>query len=106
MKNKQKESDGMIRVSPPFLEELLGMIEESRKSLAGAVNAAMTMLYWRIGKRIVATLSQELNRSNFCAIIPFENSLHRDFYAEMCRIERWSAQGSARSGSELLKEGK
>jgi hypothetical protein len=106
MKNKQREREEMMRVSPPLLGELRGMIEESRRSLAGAVNASMTMLYWQIGTRIVATLSQELNRSNFCAIIPLEKSLRRDFYAEMCRVERWSAQGSARSVGVLLKEGK
>ena len=78
MANKQRETDGMIRVSPPLLEELRRMIEESRRSLAWAVNAAMTMLYWRIGtrinqeilqgeraeygKQIVASVSQELSR--------------------------------------------
>jgi hypothetical protein len=104
MANKQRETDGKMRVSPPLLEELRGMIEESRRSLAGEVNAAMTMLYWRIAKRIVATLSQQLSWSHFCEIIPLEKSLQRDFYAEMCRIERWSAQGPARSVGNLLKE--
>ena len=158
MANKQRETDGKMRVSPPLLEELRRMIEESRRSLAGEVNAAMTMLYWRIGTRInqeilqgeraeygkqivasvsqelsreygqgfsysaltrmvkfseflpdvkiVATLSQQLSWSHFCEIIPLEKSLQRDFYAEMCRIERWSAQGPARSVCNLLKEGK
>ncbi len=106
MKNQQKESDGMVRLSPPLLEELRGMIEESRRSLAGTVNAAMTMLYWRIGTRIVATSSQQLRVSHFCTIILLEQSLLHDFYAEMCRIECWSAQESARSVCDLLKEGK
>jgi len=104
--NKQKETAAMMRLSPPFLEELRGMIEESRKSLAGAVNAAITMLYCRIGKRIVATLSQQLSWSHFCEIITLENYLPRDFYAERCRIKRWRAKGSARSVGKLLKEGK
>jgi hypothetical protein len=106
MANKQKETAGMMRLSPPLLEELRRMIEESRRSLAGAVNAAMTMLYWRIGTRIVATLSQQLSWSQFGEIIPLEKSLQRDFYSEMCRIEHWRTQGSARSIGKLLKEGK
>ena len=104
MANKQKKTAGLMRLSPPLLGELRGMIEESRRSLAGAVNAAMTMLYWRIGKQIVATLSQQLSWSHFCEIIPLEKSLQRDFYAEMCRIEHWSTQGFARSVGKLLKE--
>ncbi len=104
MANKQRETDGKMRVSPPLLEELRRMIEESRRSLAGAVNAAMTMLYWRIGKQIVATLSQQLSWSHFCEIIPHETSLQHDFYAEKCRFERRSAQGPARSVGNLLKE--
>ena len=54
------------------------LIEESRHAVAATVNAAMTMLYWRIGKRInedilkgkradygkqiIATLSQQLSQ--------------------------------------------
>lgn len=39
---------------------------------------------------IVATLSQELSWSHFQALLPIKDPLARDFYAEMCRIERWS----------------
>jgi len=28
----------------------------------------------------------------FVEIIPLDNPLKRDFYAEMCRIERWSVR--------------
>jgi len=41
---------------------------------------------------IVATLSRQLSWSHFVAILPFKNSLQRDFYAEMCRMERWSVR--------------
>ncbi|MBI4750855.1 MAG: DUF1016 domain-containing protein [Acidobacteria bacterium] len=41
---------------------------------------------------IVATLSQQLSWSHFIEIIPLKDSLKRDFYAEMCRIERWSVR--------------
>ena len=39
--------------------------------------------------RIVATLSQQLGWSHFKEIIPFKDSLQRDFYAGMCRINGW-----------------
>lgn len=41
---------------------------------------------------IVVTLSQQLNWSHFLAILPVKDQLKRDFYAEMCRIERWSVR--------------
>src|SRR5512136_2697461 len=41
-------------------------------------------------EQIVSTLSRQLGWSHFCEIIPLEDDLKRDFYAEMCRIERWS----------------
>jgi len=42
--------------------------------------------------QIVATLSQQLGWSHFKEIIPLEDDLKRDFYAEMCRIERWNTR--------------
>ncbi len=41
---------------------------------------------------IVVTLSQQLAWSHFLAILPVKNDLARDFYAEMCRIERWTVR--------------
>jgi len=43
-------------------------------------------------KKIVSTLSQQLSWSHFVEIIPLKDNLQRDFYAEMCRIERWSVR--------------
>ena len=43
-------------------------------------------------KRIVATLSQHLSRSHFVAILPVKDALTREFYAELCRVERWSVR--------------
>ncbi len=42
--------------------------------------------------KIVVTLSQQLSWSHFIAILPVDNDLAREFYAEMCRIERWSVR--------------
>jgi predicted nuclease of restriction endonuclease-like (RecB) superfamily len=43
-------------------------------------------------EEILATLSQELTWSHFCEIIPIKQDVERDFYAEMCRLERWSVR--------------
>ena len=39
---------------------------------------------------ILSTLSSQLGWSHFKAILPIKDRLKRDFYAEMCRLERWS----------------
>ena len=41
---------------------------------------------------IVSTLSKQLGWSHFVEIIPLKDSLQRQFYAEMCRLERWSVR--------------
>jgi len=41
---------------------------------------------------IVVALSQELSWSHFQALLPIKDPLARDFYAEMCRIERWNVR--------------
>lgn len=41
---------------------------------------------------IVATLSRQLGWSHFKEVLTLENELQRDFYAEMCRVERWSVR--------------
>jgi predicted nuclease of restriction endonuclease-like (RecB) superfamily len=43
-------------------------------------------------REIVAALSRELSWSHFVEILPLKDQLRRDFYAEMCRIERWSVR--------------
>ncbi len=42
--------------------------------------------------QIVATLSQQLSWSHFKELLPLEKPLQREFYAEMCRVERWSVR--------------
>ena len=43
-------------------------------------------------KQIVQTLSGQLSWSHFLEIIKIDEPLKRDFYAEMCRYERWSVR--------------
>ncbi len=42
--------------------------------------------------QIVSTLSKQLSWSHFVEIIPLKDDLQREFYAEMCRVERWSVR--------------
>jgi predicted nuclease of restriction endonuclease-like (RecB) superfamily len=140
-KNKQKlagKTDEML------LDEIRGLIEQTRLRVAGAVNSALVLMNWHIGKRIndevlknkraeygneivstlsqqltaeygkgfsrqnlfhfmrfaetfsdveiVSTLSRQLGWSHFKEIIYQKDQLSRDFYAEMCRIERWNVR--------------
>ena len=43
-------------------------------------------------RAIVATLSRQLGWSHFVEIIPIDDPLKREFYAEMCRVHRWSVR--------------
>lgn len=43
-------------------------------------------------KKIVATLSRQLSWSHFIEVLPVKDPLAREFYAEMCRVERWSVR--------------
>lgn len=38
------------------------------------------------------TLSRQLSWSHFIEIIPAKNRLAREFYSEMCRVERWNVR--------------
>jgi predicted nuclease of restriction endonuclease-like (RecB) superfamily len=67
-----------VQPADALLHDLRYLIEETRSTVATTVNAALTMLYWRVGNRInaeilqggradygqeiVATLSQQLSR--------------------------------------------
>lgn len=53
---------------------------------------------------IVQTLSGQLSWSHFTEIIRLEFSLKRDFYAEMCRLERWSVRTLRQKIDGLLFE--
>lgn len=43
-------------------------------------------------EQIVSALSTQLGWSHFVEILSISNPLKREFYAEMCRIERWSTR--------------
>ena len=139
-----------------LLSDLRRLIEETRDAVAVAVNAGLTLLYWRVGRRIhqeilkgeraeyggqivvslarrlsaeygdgfseknlhrmvrfaqvfpdeqiVSALRRQLSWTHFRALIHIEDPLKRDFYAEMCRIERWSTRVLERKISSMLYE--
>lgn len=53
---------------------------------------------------IVATLSQQLSWSHFKELLPLEKPLQRDFYAEMCKVERWSVRTLRQKVDSMLYE--
>jgi predicted nuclease of restriction endonuclease-like (RecB) superfamily len=53
---------------------------------------------------IVSTLWRQLSWSHFKEIIYQKDALQRDFYAEMCRIERWSVRALRRKIDSMLYE--
>ena len=129
---------------PALLVDIRQLIDGARQRAAAAVNAELTLLYWRIGRRInadvlqekraeygkqiVATLARQLtaaygkgwseNQLRHClhlaetfpdepilsavrrelswthlkTLIYIDDTLKRDFYIEMCRLERWSSR--------------
>ena len=146
----------LIRHDETLLCDLRGLIEETRAHVATTVNAALTMLYWRIGQRIneevlkgeraaygaeilqtvsaklmveygssfseknlrrmiqfsevfpdeqiLVSLIRHLSWTHFIALIPIKEQLQRDFYAEMCRMERWSVRTLRKKIGSMLFE--
>lgn len=137
-------ADDPERAAERLLGDLREMIDAARLRAATAANIELTLLYWRIGRRIhseilggerarygeailaalsqqlvaeygrgftytaltrmvafydafpdekiVAALSQQLSWSHFTELLPLKKPLEREYYAEMCRIERWSVR--------------
>jgi len=52
----------------------------------------------------VSTLSRQLGWSHFVEIIPLKDDLQREFYAEMCRVERWSVRTLREKVASMLYE--
>lgn len=145
-----KKDLSIIQSDAGLVADVRSMISQTREGFARTVNAGMTLLYWRVGKRIQtevlgneraeygkeivqslsAQLSEEFGRgfgrrslfnmirfaevypdpqivqsliaqlgwTHFQRIIPLKDELQRDFYAEMCRVERWSTRTLVKNG--------
>lgn len=55
-------------------------------------------------ERIVAALRRQLGWTHFRILLPMEDALKRDFYAEMCRIEGWSTRALQQKVDGMLFE--
>jgi len=55
-------------------------------------------------KEIVSTLSRQLSWSHFILICAIDEQLKRDFYAEMCRVQRWSVRALQQQINGMLYE--
>ncbi len=55
-------------------------------------------------EQIVVTLLRQLSWSHFLALIPLKEALRRDFYAEMCRAQRWSVRQLRQHIDSMLYE--
>jgi predicted nuclease of restriction endonuclease-like (RecB) superfamily len=70
----------------------------------GAKNLARMIQFSEVfpDEKIVVSLVRQLSWTHFIALIPLKKPLEREFYAEMCRIERWSVRMlRERIGSQL-----
>ena len=52
--------------------------------------------------QIVASLMRQLSWTHFTQLIPVKDPLQREFYAQMCRIERWSVRELASRMDSML----
>jgi predicted nuclease of restriction endonuclease-like (RecB) superfamily len=55
-------------------------------------------------REIVSTLSRQLSWSHFILICAIDEPLKRDFYAEMCRAQRWSVRTLQKQLNSMLYE--
>ncbi len=61
-----------------LFSDIKSLINETRSAVAQTVNAGLTMLYWNIGK----TINDDI----------LKNELEREYYVQMCRVEKWSVR--------------
>lgn len=55
-------------------------------------------------EQILAALLRQLSWTHFTILIPIKDAIKRDFYAEMCRIERWNYRTLQQKISSMLFE--
>lgn len=55
-------------------------------------------------EKIVVTLLRQLSWSHFLTLVPLKDPLQREFYAEMCRVERWSVRTLRKQIDSMLYE--
>lgn len=55
-------------------------------------------------EQIVAALLRQLGWTHFTLLLPIRDSLRREFYAEMCRVERWNTRTLQKKIQSMLFE--
>jgi predicted nuclease of restriction endonuclease-like (RecB) superfamily len=55
-------------------------------------------------EQIVVSLIRQLTWSHFTALLPIKDSIKRDFYSEMCRVERWNVRTLRKKINSMLFE--
>lgn len=55
-------------------------------------------------REIVSTLSRQLSWSHFIIICGIDDPLKRDFFAEMCRVQKWSVRALQKQVTGMLYE--
>lgn len=55
-------------------------------------------------EQIVVSLTRQLSWTHFVTIIPIQDGIKRDFYAEMCRIEKWNVRTLRKKIDSMLYE--
>lgn len=55
-------------------------------------------------EKIVVSLTRQLSWTHFVVLIPIQDDLKRDFYAEMCRIEKWNVRTLRKKIDTMLFE--
>jgi len=139
-----EQTDLVAGGADALLDDVRSLIRQAREATAQAVNAALVLLYWQVGRRIrtdilreqraaygeqilptlsaklvpdfgtgfsarnlarmvqfaeafpdqaiVAGLARQLSWSHLVEIIALRDPLQREFYAELCRVERWTVR--------------
>ncbi len=55
-------------------------------------------------EKIVASLLRQLSWTHFTVLIPVKDTVKREFYAEMCRIEKWNVRTLTKKINSMLFE--
>ena len=55
-------------------------------------------------REIVVSLLRQLGWTHFLRLLPIQDPLKRDFYAEMCRVENWSTRTLQQKIQSMLYE--
>lgn len=55
-------------------------------------------------QQVILSLTRQLSWSHFRLLLPLKDPLKRDFYAEMCRIERWNVRTLDKKIDSMLFE--